>query len=271
MTSINVGPFAFPIGPLLLVGAVFISTLTAWWAGRSRTDVEPLLWRVLLTSVVGARAAFVFRHFDLYKNAPWTIFDIRDGGFSSLIGVLVAAAMTFMIVWRRKNVWKPFLLSASAGMLFWAAGTAATSSLFEQPAKIPNLALTQLDGSLVQLQSLVGKPVVINLWATWCPPCRREMPVLHDAQLRHQDVHFVFANQGESAAAIRRYLDVQQLDLRNVVLDPRLELGNWTDSRALPTTLFYDENGNLVDRRAGELSAATLAQRIEAVRMSRKR
>lgn len=270
MTSINVGPFAFPIGPLLLIGAIFISTLTAWWSGRSHTGVESLLWRILIVSVVGARAAFVIKYFDLYKDAPWNIFDIRDGGFLSLIGVLVAAAMASMVVWRRKDIRKPFLLSASVGMLFWAVGTVATSSLFEPPAKIPNLVLARLDGSVVQLKSLAGKPIVVNLWATWCPPCRREMPVLHDAQLRHQDVHFVFANQGESAEAIRRYLDAQQLDLRNILLDPRLELGNHTDSRALPTTLFYDKNGNLVDRRAGELSAATLAQRIEAIRMGHK-
>ena len=88
---------------------------------------------------------------------------------------------------------------------------------------------------------------------------------LRDAQKNNPEVIFVFANQGESADAIQKFLDREGLDLDNVLLDSRLELGSQTQSQGLPTTLFFDAKGALVDRRIGELSAATLAQRIRGI------
>src|SRR3546814_7473677 len=67
---------------------------------------------------------------------------------------------------------------------------------------------------------MTGEPMVVNLWATWCPPCRREMPVLAKAQEERGDVTFVFVNQGESESEIRDYLRESHLQLSNVLLDP---------------------------------------------------
>lgn len=107
--------------------------------------------------------------------------------------------------------------------------------------------------------------MVVNLWATWCAPCRREMPVLQQAQAARPEVHFVFLNQGESAERVLAFLGSQQLPLRNVLLDAHGQAGAQLGHRALPTTLFYDASGRLVDTRVGELSHATLAQRLEAM------
>src|SRR3546814_14561413 len=65
-----------------------------------------------------------------------------------------------------------------------------------------------------------SRPMVLNLWATWCPPCRREMPVLEQAQGRYPGVVFVLVNQGEDRGTIHRYLDRAGLDLDHVLLDP---------------------------------------------------
>ena len=111
-----------------------------------------------------------------------------------------------------------------------------------------------------------GKPLVVNLWATWCPPCRREMPVLAAAQQRETGVNFVFANQAESRATVMRYLTTSQLDLANVTLDRYSELGNVAGSGILPATLFYDGSGRLVDTYLGELSAATLEKKLTQLR-----
>lgn len=74
------------------------------------------------------------------------------------------------------------------------------------------------------------------------------MPVLMQAQRSRPDVTFVFANQGETAATVRSYLAAHHIALDNV----------------LPTTLFFSADGKLVERHLGELSAATLAQWLEA-------
>lgn len=110
--------------------------------------------------------------------------------------------------------------------------------------------------------------MVVNLWATWCPPCRHEMPVLRDAQSRHSEVVFVFANQGESADAVRHYLDSERLRLDNVLLDSGMQTGQRAGSGALPTTLFYNAQGKLVNRHLGELSTESLAGYIESLRTS---
>jgi thiol-disulfide isomerase/thioredoxin len=269
MGAINLGPFSFPISTLLLLGALLVGFEVARKAGRAgRVDVEPLLWKALLVGVLAARIAFLAAYFDLYRGAPWSMFDIRDGGFFASAGILAAAAMIAWRAWREREGRKPLLLSVLAGGFVWMMGATA-AAVHTGPTQMPQLVLTRLDGSPFRLEALKGKPVVLNLWATWCPPCRREMPALRDAQMRHPDVSFVFANQGEAADAVRSYLDAERLALDNVLLDPRLQLGSEIRSPLLPTTLFFNAQGKLVDRRMGELSAATLEQRIEALRAAR--
>jgi len=134
---------------------------------------------------------------------------------------------------------------------------------------LPDTPLTTLAGDSIDLPSLAedqGQPLVVNLWATWCPPCRREMPVFEQAQDEASDITFAFVNQGEDVALVNRFLDEQSLELGNVLLDARTALGDVTGAMAMPTTLFYDAEGRLVDTHFGELSHATLRQGLERLR-----
>ena len=71
---------------------------------------------------------------------------------------------------------------------------------------LPDLTLERLEGGQLQLTSLVGEPVVINLWATWCLPCLRELPMMANMMRREPGVRFVFADQGEQRAVVESYL-----------------------------------------------------------------
>jgi thiol-disulfide isomerase/thioredoxin len=130
---------------------------------------------------------------------------------------------------------------------------------------MPALSLPALDGGTVALTSFVGKPTVVNLWATWCPPCRSEMPLLQQAQAAHREVSFVFVNQGEASEVIARYLQGQGMVLHNVLIDAHRATGAAFNEQALPTTLFFDAQGLLVSIRVGALSEATLEQRLGAI------
>ena len=151
-------------------------------------------------------------------------------------------------------------LAQPGAVLSAAVGT------FNKPT-LPTVALITIAGESVNLTTLAkGQPIVVNLWASWCPPCRREMPVLAAAQQRETGVTFVFANQAEGADTALRYLRTHAFTLANVVFDPRAKLGRAVGSTGLPTTLFYDASGRLVNAHLGELSPASLASQLHALR-----
>lgn len=267
MDTVSLGPFVLPVVLLLIAGAMIVSLITGWWAGKSRgINVEPSLWKILVASLVGARAAFVVLYFDLYAKSPWSIADIRDGGFVVSAGVLALIVSTGYFFYRQQAGRMPLLAAVTAGVAFWGAGLSASALAKVEVQEIPRIELARLQGGTVALNSFIGKPLVINLWATWCPPCRREMPTLRDAQRQYKDIVFIFANQGESADTVRGFLDDGQLLLDNVLLDATMSMGRETGSLALPTTLFFSEKGVLVERRVGELSAASLSDKLRSLR-----
>ena len=267
---ITIGPLAFPFGLLALFGALLAGLGAAKWAARvRRIDVEPLLWVVVLAGLVAARLAFVFLYQDQYLAAPWSMLDIRDGGFFAPVGLLTIAVATAWLAWRNREKRASLLYAIGAGVTVWMAATLVPLAMPAQRMQAPQITLADMTGHSIELKGFAGKPLVINLWASWCPPCRREMPVLGAAQLRHPEVNFVFANQGESQDTVRNYLAGEALKLDNMLLDSGRQLSAMLGSGALPTTLFFDAQGVLVEKRMGELSAATLAQRLESLRQVR--
>jgi thiol-disulfide isomerase/thioredoxin len=157
-------------------------------------------------------------------------------------------------------------MARTLALLLALCGGPALGADANDAAALPSLPLRTLEGEPVLLGAIAkGRPTVVNLWATWCPPCREEMPQLASAQQRETAVQFVFANQGESAAVVRRYLYDEILALDNVLLDPDSRLSRAVGAKGLPTTLFYDARGRLVDRHAGALSKAALARKLQAL------
>ena len=150
--------------------------------------------------------------------------DIRDGGFVPWAGVAAALLVALWQGWRRAPLRKPLTAGLAAGALAWGALFAAI--LLMDNTSLPKGSLTTLAGEPVNLAALAaGKPMVVNLWATWCPPCRREMPVLAAAQKQETGVTFVFVNQGETGTTAQRYFTSVGLDVANVVLDPGAGIG----------------------------------------------
>jgi thiol-disulfide isomerase/thioredoxin len=130
--------------------------------------------------------------------------------------------------------------------------------------------LTELDGarSVSLSEAARGRPVVVNLWASWCGPCRLEMPMLAAAQQRETAVGFLFVNQGESRLTVQTYLLQAGLPLREVLLDSGSTLGQAIGSRGVPITLFYDAQGRQVDAHFGILNAAAPQSRLHRLQPS---
>ncbi len=265
MLSVGVGPLSLSIGHLLLVLAFVVALIVGALTGRKeKTPVAGTLADIFLVAMVSARIGFVVRYFGEYQGDWLGMIDIRDGGFDMVTGLVVALAFTGYRMWKRAAMRRALGSAVAAGLITWGGISGLIALMNQQTQGLPEVALTDLNERPVDLASLGGdKPTVVNLWATWCPPCIREMPVLEEAQQRYPNVNFVFANQGEHPETIRKFLMEQNLNLSHVLSDRQNRFGRVVGSHGLPTTLFYNAQGHLVDTHMGELSRASLARSLE--------
>ncbi|MEY4754368.1 MAG: hypothetical protein RJA44_2043 [Pseudomonadota bacterium] len=269
MHSLSIGPLALATTHVLTLLALLLMS----WVGQrvlrraaagTQTPVPALdngLWLALLLAVLVARLGFIARHLALYLQSPASWIDLRDGGYQPLDGLIAFIVLLLLWGWRVRLLRRPLLLGALAGALLWGGGWLAFGR--HRDVRLPEVRLQDLQGRPVDLRRLAaGRPLVLNLWATWCPPCRRELPALVAAQQQRPQALIVLADQGESAAVVQAYLARIGLQPRDVLLDPRGELATQVGSSGLPTTLFYDAEGRLLSRYMGELSLPALLARL---------
>jgi thiol-disulfide isomerase/thioredoxin len=268
--SISLGPVALPAAPLLLLAAIVLATALARRLAprqppeeRQRADAA-LMWAAF-GGLAAARLAHVALNAPAYLAHPWAALDIRDGGWVAGAGLAAGGALLVWHALRRPTLRRALGGGTLAGLTLWAAGQGALQWADRPGVAAPEVALLHLDTGRPQpLPSLLaGGPSVVNLWATWCAPCREEMPALAEAQQRHPQVRFVFVNHREGAEAVRRYLAAERLALQNVWLDSQGALLAAAGSRGLPTTLFFDAEGRRVDAHFGVLNAAAIEVKVQ--------
>jgi thiol-disulfide isomerase/thioredoxin len=115
-----------------------------------------------------------------------------------------------------------------------------------------------LEGDTLSLSDFEGKPLLVNFWATWCPPCLAEMPLIQDIADQYQDQLVILAiNAGEDEAVVRDFVTQQNLEL-TFLLDPTNSAAKYFRVYGFPTSLFFDEDGVLQSTHIGELNDALL-------------
>ena len=124
--------------------------------------------------------------------------------------------------------------------------------------------LTDLDGQAWNLKSLHGKVVLVNFWATWCPPCRKEMPDLDALYKRFKDQGFVILGiSDEDASKVKPFI-AQQNYSYPILLDPGDKVNKLFEFDGIPRTFIYDRDGRLaaqsIDMRTQKQFLAMLAQ-----------
>jgi len=125
-----------------------------------------------------------------------------------------------------------------------------------EPRAAPALALEALDGREYGLADFEGRVILVNFWATWCPPCRKEMPALARLAQHFQGEAFevVGVNVGESVERIQDFLQtLPVLPAFPMLLDPDGSVSQAWHARVVPTTLVVDRNGHLVLGAVGEV------------------
>jgi len=260
VTSISIGPFALMTSTAL----VLVSILSVWFLVSfftKSTDyhkfaTDTLFWGVAI-GFLASRITFVIALWDIYQADWLSILDVRDGGFNPFVGWF---AGTTFIIFRARGQRK--LMSAYFKSALIASGIIfplfVLNTLISSQSSVNSLEVVTAEGAPHSLNIQTGKPLVINFWASWCPPCRREMPVLQDAQQKHGSIQFVFINQKESPKTARQFLDSQRITIKNNYFDFTGTSATQLGAYGLPTTLFFNAKGELVESHMGELSEATL-------------
>jgi cytochrome c biogenesis protein CcmG, thiol:disulfide interchange protein DsbE len=128
--------------------------------------------------------------------------------------------------------------------------------------RAPEFSYTLADGTTVRLSDLRGKRVLVNFWATWCLPCREEMPLFEAALAREDDLVVLAVNRNETPAAIEDYAAETGVGL-TLIADSNGAIGDRYAVTSLPITYFVNRDGTVSVRHFGAISATVLAQRIE--------
>ena len=127
----------------------------------------------------------------------------------------------------------------------------------------PDFILQSLNGNNVQLSSFRGKKaVVVNFWATWCPPCREEMPAFEDMFVRNKDnLEVLGINLQESERAISNFL-LEIPVTYALLLDPDAEVKEIYNIFTQPVTYFVDKEGIIIDKKFGPLTPGEIEDKF---------
>jgi len=176
---------------------------------------------------------------------------------------------------KTQNIW--YLLSTiilGAGLVWiWisrvdtAQNITRDYQIARQGFKAPDFSLSTLSGEEYTLSELMGGPVLVNIWATWCPPCRAEMPALEQVYQDYQSEGFIIlgvnATSQDSVESVNSF--IQEYDLSfPILLDTTGDVESIYQSGALPTSYFIDGFGIIQDIViGGPMSEALLRIRVE--------
>jgi peroxiredoxin len=155
------------------------------------------------------------------------------------------------------------LLLALMGTLLMPGKETKISGPARTGQPMPDFSLTDLDGNPVQISDFQGQPLLINAWATWCPPCRAEMPDLHAYYLNHREEGFVMlaVNAGETQSPVEEFIADMGFTFP-VLLDPGKAALTQLGIHSFPTSIIVNRDGVIDQIHTGMLTAAMLDEKV---------
>lgn len=132
--------------------------------------------------------------------------------------------------------------------------------------KAINFKLKDLDGKELSLSDLRGKKVFLNFWATWCPPCKAEMPEIEKLyqETKNSDLVIVAVEIGEPLSTVKTFIDQNKYNFK-VLLDSDQSVAAQYGISAIPTSFFINKEGNIVAKNTGALNIDQMKEYIKTL------
>ena len=132
--------------------------------------------------------------------------------------------------------------------------------------KAKDFKLKDLNGKELSLSDLRGKKVFLNFWATWCPPCRNEMPEIEKLyqETKNSDLVIVSVEIGEPLSTVKPFIDQNEYNFK-VLLDSDQSVATEYGISAIPTSFFIDKEGNIVSKNTGAMNIDQMKEYIKTL------
>lgn len=138
-----------------------------------------------------------------------------------------------------------------------------------EESALPDFTVYTADGKAVTLYEKLSKPVVVNFWATWCPPCQSEMPAFDELYKEYgKDIEFMMIDltdgERDTVTSVKAFLEEKGYSFP-VYYDTDMDAAAAYGVSSIPMTVFIDENGNLLNYKVGAISEEDLKAQLEGM------
>lgn len=223
---------------------------------RARDEkLKQIVMPMLLAYVIAGRFGYALEHFN---SISLELLDPRKGALSWYWGL---AGATIVALWKARASLPPIASRGLLASLISLAPLLLKPNLEQfQPVQInASFQRLKLDGTLENVAwNDLKPPMLVNVWATWCGPCRSEMPLLSSAAKNGAQI--VFVNANENASTIRQYLQTENIQVSSLLDPGSLQMA--LQVIGLPTTVLIGKNGEILERKFGALDAGTLSDLV---------
>lgn len=276
--TVNLGPLAVPIWLFSAIIAVILSYGISAFLGRKRREIQrqtaDTVSGVLIIFFLVWKISPVVFSFRTVVEAPLSLLYLPGGTWGTVVGALGALLYLSIKLVRARPIPSGFtrLLSfhfAAACVVFLAASLLLTGAnrANDEQLRAPEFSLVSLQGENISLSDFSGRYVILNFWASWCPPCRAEIPELvrfYNEIEKNDRVVLLAVNQTateKSLDAVAEFAGSFRMEFP-ILLDTANQVHSLYGIRGIPTTYIVDPEGYILTKRTGAVTRSWLSASI---------